>query len=455
MSATADALTAVFKAYDVRGTVPDQIDEDLARAVGGAFVQVTDAAGTGVVVGHDMRPSSPGMARAFAEGAAAAGADVTLIGLASTDQLYFASGALGLPGAMFTASHNPAQYNGIKMCRAYAVPLGMETGLADVRDLVASGDLPVADREGTITERDLLDDYAAFLLKLAPVTGRRLAVVVDAGNGMAGHTAPAVLGRLDLDVTPMYYELDGTFPNHEANPIEPANMADLQARVRETGADIGLAFDGDADRCFIVDERGEIVSPSVLTALIASRELAREPGSSVIHNLITSRAVPELVTELGGKPVRTRVGHSFIKATMAETDAIFGGEHSGHFYFRDFWRADSGMLAALHVLAALAETDRPLSELLAEFSRYVATGEINSTVADQAAVLAQIEREYGDRDGVTLDHLDGLTVTHDDWWFNVRPSNTEPLLRLNAEAGDRATLDRLRDDVLATIRRDS
>jgi phosphomannomutase len=455
MSATADALTAVFKAYDVRGTVPDQIDEDLARAVGGAFVQVTDAAGTGVVVGHDMRPSSPGMARAFAEGAAAAGADVTLIGLASTDQLYFASGALGLPGAMFTASHNPAQYNGIKMCRAYAVPLGMETGLADVRDLVASGDLPVADRKGTITERDLLDDYAAFLLKLAPVTGRRLAVVVDAGNGMAGHTAPAVLGRLDLDVTPMYYELDGTFPNHEANPIEPANMADLQARVRETGADIGLAFDGDADRCFIVDERGEIVSPSVLTALIASRELAREPGSSVIHNLITSRAVPELVTELGGKPVRTRVGHSFIKATMAETDAIFGGEHSGHFYFRDFWRADSGMLAALHVLAALAETDRPLSELLAEFSRYVATGEINSTVADQAGVLAEIEREYGSREGVTLDHLNRLTVTHDDWWFNVRPSNTEPLLRLNAEAGDRATLDRLRDDVLATIRRDS
>jgi phosphomannomutase len=455
MSATADALTAVFKAYDVRGTVPDQIDEDLARAVGGAFVQVTDAAGTGVVVGHDMRPSSPGMARAFAEGAAAAGADVTLIGLASTDQLYFASGALGLPGAMFTASHNPAQYNGIKMCRAYAVPLGMETGLADVRDLVASGDLPVADRKGTITERDLLDDYAAFLLKLAPVTGRRLAVVVDAGNGMAGHTAPAVLGRLDLDVTPMYYELDGTFPNHEANPIEPANMADLQARVRETGADIGLAFDGDADRCFIVDERGEIVSPSVLTALIASRELAREPGSSVIHNLITSRAVPELVTELGGRPVRTRVGHSFIKATMAETDAIFGGEHSGHFYFRDFWRADSGMLAALHVLAALAETDRPLSGLLDEFSRYVATGEINSTVADQAGVLAEIEREYGSREGVTLDRLDGLTVTHDDWWFNVRPSNTEPLLRLNAEAGDRATLDRLSDDVLATIRRDS
>jgi phosphomannomutase len=456
MSATsAAALSAVFKAYDVRGTVPDQIDEDLARAVGGAFVQVTGAAETGVVVGHDMRPSSPGMARAFAEGAAAAGADVTLIGLASTDQLYFASGTLGLPGVMFTASHNPAQYNGIKMCRAHAVPLGMDTGLADVRDLVAAGHPPVAEQRGRITERDLLEDYAQFLLKLAPVTGRRLSVVVDAGNGMAGHTAPAVLGHLDLDVTPMYYELDGTFPNHEANPIDPANMADLQAGVRATGADIGLAFDGDADRCFIVDERGGIVSPSVLTALIASRELAREPGSAVIHNLITSRAVPELVTELGGTPVRTRVGHSFIKATMAETDAVFGGEHSGHFYFRDFWRADSGMLAALHVLAALAETERPLSDLLAEFSRYVATGEINSTVADQAAVLAEIEREYGSRDGVRLDHLDGLTVTHADWWFNVRASNTEPLLRLNAEAGDQATLDRLRDDVLATIRRDS
>jgi len=416
---------------------------------------VTQAAGSGVVVGHDMRPSSPGMARAFAEGAAAAGADVTLVGLASTDQLYFASGTLGLPGAMFTASHNPAQYNGIKMCRAHAVPLGMDTGLSAVRDLVAAGDLPTAEQPGRITERDLLEDYAQFLLKLAPVTGRRLSVVVDAGNGMAGHTAPAVLGHLDLDVTPMYYELDGTFPNHEANPIEPANMADLQAKVRETGADIGLAFDGDADRCFIVDERGEIVSPSVLTALIASRELAREPGSAVIHNLITSRAVPELVTELGGTPVRTRVGHSFIKATMAETDAVFGGEHSGHFYFRDFWRADSGMLAALHVLAALAETDRPLSDLLAEFSRYVATGEINSTVADQAAVVEEIERDYGSRDGVSLDHLDGLTVTHDDWWFNVRASNTEPLLRLNAEAGDQTTLDQLRDDVLATIRRDS
>jgi phosphomannomutase len=457
MSSTSEAanLDTVFKAYDVRGTVPDQIDEDLARAVGAAFVAVTGADSTGVVVGHDMRPSSPGMAAAFARGAAVAGADVTLIGLASTDQLYYASGSLGLPGAMFTASHNPAQYNGIKMCRAHAVPIGMDTGLAEVRDRVSAGDLPHSGRAGSIGERDVLADYAAHLLGLVPIRGRRLTVVVDAGNGMAGHTAPAVLGGLDLDVVPMYYELDGTFPHHEANPIEPANMADLQAKVRETGADIGLAFDGDADRCFLVDERGEIVSPSVLTALIAARELAKEPGAKVIHNLITSRAVPEIVSELGGTPVRTRVGHSFIKATMAQTDAIFGGEHSGHFYFRDFWRADSGMLAALHALAALAESDGTLSELLAQYERFHSSGEINSTVTDQKAVLDELERDYAGRDGVEVDHLDGLTVSHRDWWFNVRPSNTEPLLRLNAEAADQPALDALRDGVLATIRRGS
>lgn len=351
-------LQAIFKAYDVRGTVPEQIDADLARRVGNAFVAVT---GTDrVVVGHDMRPSSPELSRAFAEGAAAAGADVTLIGLASTDQLYFASGHLEQPGAMFTASHNPAQYNGIKMCRAYAQPIGMGTGLADIRDRVASGRTLTSEEPGHIGEQELLADYATYLLGLAPVRGRHLRVVVDAGNGMAGMTAPAVLGQVDVEVVPLYFELDGTFPNHEANPIEPANLADLQAKVREVGADIGLAFDGDADRCFLVDERGELVSPSVLTALIAARELAKEPGATIIHNLITSRAVPEIVEEHGGKPVRTRVGHSFIKATMAETDAIFGGEHSGHFYFRDFWRADSGMLAALHALAALAESAGPL-----------------------------------------------------------------------------------------------
>jgi phosphomannomutase len=453
MSTTSDPgnLAATFKAYDVRGTVPDQIDDDLARRVGNAFVAVTDA--ERVVVGHDMRPSSPGMSRAFAEGAAQAGADVTLIGLASTDELYFASGRFEQPGAMFTASHNPAQYNGIKMCRALASPIGKETGLVEIRDRVAGGETLVAERAGTITEQDVLAEYASYLLDLAPVRGRRLAVVVDAGNGMAGLTAPAVLGRIDADVTELYYELDGTFPHHEANPIEPANLVDLQAKVRETGADIGLAFDGDADRCFLVDERGELVDPSVLTALIASRELAKHPGATIIHNLITSRGVPEIVRELGGNPVRTRVGHSYIKAQMAETGAVFGGEHSGHFYFRDFWRADSGMLAALHALAALAESDQALSELLRPYSRHVASGEINSEVLDQRAVLDELEQSWTGRPDVEVDHLDGLSVIHADWWFNVRASNTEPLLRLNAEGRDEATMVRVRDDILAVIRR--
>jgi phosphomannomutase len=457
MAATTDPenLAAVFKAYDVRGTVPEQIDARLARAVGAAFVAVTSAEGGAVVVGHDMRPSSPALAEAFTEGATAAGADVVQIGLASTDELYFASGHLDLPGVMFTASHNPAQYNGIKMCRAQAVPIGADTGLGEIRDRVGAGTTASSGRTGEVRAVDVLDDYATHLLSLAPVRGRRLTVVVDAGNGMAGHTVPAVLGRLDLDLVPMYFELDGTFPNHEANPIDPETLRDLAARVRAEHADVGLAFDGDADRCFLVDERGELVSPSVLTALIATRELARSPGAAVIHNLITSRAVPELVTEHGGTPVRTRVGHSFIKARMAETDAVFGGEHSGHFYFRDFWRADSGLLAALHALAALAEQDGPLSSLLATCTRYAPSGEINSTVGDQAEVLRRVEKEYADRPDVETDHLDGLTVTHQDWWFNVRASNTEPLLRLNAEGKDVATMVQVRDDVLAMIRRDA
>jgi phosphomannomutase len=446
-------INAIFKAYDVRGTVPDQLDEELARATGRAYVQVVGA--TEMVIGYDMRPSSPGMAGAFADGAAAAGADVTMIGLASTDQLYFASGHLNMPGAMFTASHNPAQYNGIKMCRAQAQPIGLDTGLADIRDAVISGDSAEPRRTGTITEHDVLEAYAAHLLSLAPVEGRRLKVVVDAGNGMAGHTAPAVFGRLGADqveMVPMYFELDGTFPNHEANPIEAANLVDLRKRVTYEGADVGLAFDGDADRCFLVDETGRAVSPSTLTALIAARELAKHPGATVIHNLITSRAVPELVSELGGNPVRTRVGHSFIKATMAETDAVFGGEHSGHFYFRDFWRADSGMLAALHAMAALAETEQPLSQLLAEYERYPLSGEINSEVADQDAAMTALEDEYAGQDGVTTDRLDGLTVSHADWAFNVRPSNTEPLLRLNVEGKDETTMARVRDAVLGKIR---
>ncbi len=458
MGATTDSsnLAQVFKAYDVRGTVPDQVDERLARRAGGAFVQVvSDSGGTPaprIVVGHDMRPSSPGLARAFASGATAQGADVTLIGLASTDQLYFASGSLGVPGAMFTASHNPARYNGIKLCRAMAAPVGRESGLDAVRALVQGEEPEPVATPGQVSEVDVLADYADYLHRLAPVSGRRLTVVVDAGNGMAGHTAPAVLESLDLDVVPLYFELDGTFPHHEANPIEPENLRDLQAAVREHRADLGLAFDGDADRCFVVDERGEPVSPSVLTALIAARELAKEPGATVIHNLITSRSVPDIVREHGGVPVRTRVGHSYIKGTMAETDAVFGGEHSGHFYFRDFWRADSGMLAALHTLAALAEQDQPLSGLLAQYTRGVMSGELNSVVADASAVMQRIEAAYTGQPEVSIDHLDGLTVVGDRWWFNVRPSNTEPLLRLNAEGVDQPTMAEVRDRVLAQIR---
>ena len=458
MPTTDEANTrAVFKAYDVRGTVPEQVDEELARRTGAAFVRVVGA--STVVVGHDMRPSSPDLAAAFAAGAADAGADVVMIGLSSTDQLYFASGHFGHPGAMFTASHNPAAYNGIKLCRAGAQPVGAETGLFAIRDAVSGPQPPAVTVPGAITRQDVLEAYAAHLLSLAPVSGRRLKVVVDAGNGMAGLTAPVVLGRIGctadsgVELVPMYFELDGSFPNHEANPIEPENLADLQKRVEAEAADVGLAFDGDADRCFVVDELGRAVSPSTLTALIAARELAKEPGSRVIHNLITSRRVPELVTELGGTPVRTRVGHSYIKARMAETDAVFGGEHSGHFYFRDFWRADSGMLAALHTLSALAGTEGSLSELLAGYQRYVLSGEVNSEVADPAATLSTVEAAYADTPGATVDHLDGLTVTTDSWWFNVRPSNTEPLLRLNVEGADDETMTRVRDDVLALIRR--
>ncbi|MFI2643004.1 phosphomannomutase/phosphoglucomutase [Streptomyces sp. NPDC018610] len=452
---TAD-LSQLVKAYDVRGVVPDQWDESLAELFGAAFVRVTGA--DAVVTGHDMRPSSPGLAGAFARGAARCGADVTEIGLCSTDQLYYASGALGLPGAMFTASHNPARYNGIKMCRAGAAPVGQDTGLTEIRELVEkwseSGAPRPAGRTGTVTRRDTLEDYAAHLRSLVDVTAiRTLKVVVDAGNGMGGHTVPTVLAGLPVDLVPMYFELDGTFPNHEANPLDPANLVDLRERVRAEGADLGLAFDGDADRCFVVDERGEPVSPSAITALVAARELARHGGrGAIIHNLITSWSVPEVVRENGGTPVRTRVGHSFIKAEMARSGAIFGGEHSAHYYFKDFWNADTGMLAALHVLAALGGQDGPLSALVARYDRYVGSGEINSTVDDQADRIAAIRAAYTGRPDVTLDELDGLTVTAGDWWFNVRPSNTEPLLRLNAEARDEPTMAKVRDEALAIIR---
>jgi phosphomannomutase len=451
--------SAIFKAYDVRGVVPDQLDEDMARAVGAAFVEVMDVLADGgtVVVGYDMRPSSPGLAKAFAEGVTGTGADVIDIGLASTDELYFASGRLRLPGAMFTASHNPARYNGIKLCRAEAAPVGADSGLREVEQLVArmlSGESPSEPVPvgGTVTHKDMLPAYADHLQDLVDLSRiRRLKVVVDAGNGMGGHTVPAVFKDLPVDLVPMYFELDGNFPNHEANPLDPKNLVDLQAKVVETGADLGLAFDGDADRCFVVDENGRPVSPSAVTGLVAVRELAKNPGAAVIHNLITSHAVPDLVREHGGVPVRTRVGHSYIKEKMAETDAVFGGEHSAHYYFRDFWRADTGMLAALHVLAALGEQARPASELFAAYTRYSESGEINSQVDDQAGVVAAIEKTYAGREGVTVDHLDGLTVDARVWWFNVRASNTEPLLRLNVEAEDDATMESVRDEVLAQI----
>jgi phosphomannomutase len=377
---------------------------------------------------------------------------VLAAGLGSTDMLYYGSGDLGIPGAMVTASHNPPQYNGIKLCRAGAKPVGIETGLKDIKDLAERPVVP-APVPGSITRADLLPGYADHLRKLIDISAiRPLTVAVDAGNGMAGHTVPKVLEGLPLKLIPLYFELDGTFPNHEANPIEPENLRDLQRAVTEHHADIGLAFDGDADRCFVVDERGQVVSPSALTALIAARELAREPGAAIIHNLITSRAVPEIIAEHGGVAVRTRVGHSFIKAEMARTAAVFGGEHSGHFYFRDFWFADSGMLAALHTLAALGGQAGPLSQLIAGYSRYHASGEINSQVADQAAATARVREAFAGRPGVGTDELDGLTVAAREWWFNLRPSNTEPLLRLNVEAGTEAAMAALRDEVLGIVR---
>jgi len=457
-------LSALIKAYDIRGVVPEQWGPDLSREVGTAFVEVlgirsSDGGAGRIVVGHDMRPTGPDLVAAFIDGVTAAGVDVVNIGLCSTDGLYFASGRLDIPGAMFTASHNPAEYNGIKLCRAGAAPVGQDSGLSQIRELVESENLPKYDGPfGSATSQDMLADYAQYLRELVPLDkSRKLKVVIDTGNGMGGFTVPAVLGDdilpgLPLDIDAMYFELDGTFPNHEANPIDPENLRDLQKRVLEVGADIGLAFDGDADRCFVVDEKGGIVDPSTLTALIATRELAKVPGSTIIHNLITSRAVPEIVIENGGTAVRTRVGHSFIKATMAETGAIFGGEHSGHFYFRDFWKADSGMLAAMHALAALGETPETttLSELLKPYLRYVMSGEINTKVSDAKTVIARI-KETAIKQGSEIDELDGLTVSGDGWWFNVRSSNTEPLLRLNVEAKDIQNMEIVRDSVLSMM----
>jgi phosphomannomutase len=447
-------LTQIIKAYDVRGTVPDQLNERVAGAIGRAFAQTLKETGQdkgSVVVAHDMRESGPALVEAFTNGVRGEGIDVINAGLGSTDLLYYASGILEIPGAMFTASHNPARYNGIKLCYAGAKPVGQDSGLDRIKELAdPEADLPAP--TGSLTERGMLDGYAAYLHKLVDLSAiRPLKVVVDAGNGMGGYTVPAVLGTVAaLRIIPMYFELDGSFPNHEANPLEPANLVDLQKAVVEHGADIGLAFDGDADRCFVIDANGDPVSPSAITALVAVRELAKHPGSTIIHNLITSSAVPEIVREHGGTPVRTRVGHSFIKAEMARTGAAFGGEHSAHYYFRDFWGADTGMLAAMHVIAALGESDRPLSELAAEYERYVASGEINSRVEDAAAKLDEVRRHFADQE---LDQLDGLTVRFPDGaWINLRPSNTEPLLRLNVEAQTAERMAQLRDEVLAIVR---
>jgi phosphomannomutase len=454
MSRPADLVRRVIKAYDVRGLVGSEIDEDFVTDVGAAFARLMRTEGaTCAVIGHDMRDSSPRLAAAFAGGVSAQGLDVVRIGLASTDQLYFASGLLDCPGAMFTASHNPASYNGIKMCRAAAKPVGEDTGLAVIRQEVIDGVPDYEGPRGALSDRDVLDDYGRFLRSLVDVQQLRpLRVAVDAGNGMAGHTTPAVLGPVPgITLLPLYFELDGSFPNHEANPLEPSNLVDLQRHVVNSGADIGLAFDGDADRCFVVDERGHPVSPSAVTALVAARELGREPGATVIHNLITSRAVPELVIENGGSPLRSRVGHSYIKALMAKTGAIFGGEHSAHYYFRDFWGADSGMLAALHVLAALGEQSRPLSELMDDYERYAASGEINFRIEDApSCVDAVVESFVGQAIG--LDQLDGVTVDLGDRaWFNLRTSNTEPLLRLNVEAQTAEDVNRIVEHIAGQI----
>ena len=447
-------LEKIIKAYDIRGLVKDEVTPDFSFSLGVAFAKFLEQERepATIVVGEDMRPSSPLLADAFTDGATSQGMDVIRLGLTSTDMLYFASGKLNLPGVMFTASHNPAKYNGMKLCKSGARPIGQETGLVKIRQLIEQG-VPISNRPiGSMRNQDLLNEYVDYLLSLFPDKAfqkRKLKVVIDAGNGMAGFTAPAVMERLNIDLIPMYFELDGNFPNHEANPIEAKNLKDLQKRVKKEKADIGLAFDGDADRCFLINEKGELVNPSALTSLIAVHQLKTKPGSTIIYNLISSKAVSEVIAENGGIGVRSRVGHSYIKSLMAESGAIFGGEHSGHFYFSNFWRADSGMLAALYALTELMATKNTLSELLRPFNRYVASGEINSKVKNVEKSIELIRKKYCDK--YLVDDLDGLTITADSWWFNLRPSNTEPLLRLNVEADTEKEMVKIRDTVLSLI----
>jgi phosphomannomutase len=439
-------LDRIFKAYDVRGVVPDDLDADLVRDIGAAFAAWSKA--PSIVVGRDCRLSSPELAAAIAEGATSQGVDVVDLGLASTDLLYFASGALDMPGIMLTASHNPKQYNGLKFCLAGAKPVGEATGLRDIRTMVEQG-ITAGDARGTVAQRDMLDAYVEHVLTFVDVDAMRpLTIVADTANGMGGLVVPAVMARLPVTLHHLYAELDGTFPNHPADPIDPENQRDLKAAVLEHGADIGLAFDGDADRVFLIDEQAQDVSGSLLTALVAIAMLEREPGAKIVHNLICSWTVPEVIAEHGGEAIRTRVGHSFIKQVMAESGAIFGGEHSGHYYFRENYRADSGLIAAVSALGELSKSDRPLSELLAPLRRYWASGEINSIVDDQQDRIEAIATRYADG---RQDRLDGLTVQYDDWWCNVRPSNTEPLLRLNAEARTPELLAEKTAEVLALI----
>jgi phosphomannomutase len=438
----------IFKAYDIRGIYPDQIDEEVAGSIGRAFV--TFLGEERIVVGRDMRLSSPGLSRAFIDGARSQGADVVDIGLCSTDMIYFASGMLDLPGAMFTASHNPKEYNGLKICRRRAAPISEDTGIAEIRDLVLAGDFPAATRRGELEERDMLDEYVSHVMSFVDIsTIKPLKIVVDAGNGMAGMLIPATFARLPVQLVPYCFELDGSFPHHQPSPIEPQNIKLLQDWVVENRADLGMAFDGDADRVFLVDDRGEPVSASITTALVASRILETHPGEKVIYNCVNSWIVPETIREFGGIPIRERVGHSFIKQTMAETEAIFAGEHSGHYYFRDNYRADSGLIAAMIVLEIISMQDKPLSEVLAPFKKYYDSGEINSRVEDIPGKLQEIVDAYN---AARIDHMDGLSVEFSDWWFNVRPSNTEPLLRLNLEAVSKELMEEKRDEVLSLIR---
>jgi phosphomannomutase len=444
----------IFKANDIRGITegPDpEWDAAGAYAIGAAAVDVLDLQNAAALaVGRDMRISGPRMVGAFIDGVLSRGVDVIDIGLSSTDQLWFASGWLDLPGAMFTASHNPAEYNGIKFCLAGAKPI-TSVNLMEIADRAAGPEPKPAATAGKRTERDVLPAYAAHLHSLVDMKGiRRLRVVADAGNGMAGYTLPAVLGGDDLELIGLFTELDGSFPNHPPNPLEPENLLDAQSAVRDRAADLALVFDGDADRCFIIDERGKVITPSAVTAMIATQELAREPGATIVCNKITSRVVSEVVQAAGGKIVITKVGHTFVKAAMAEHNAIFGGEHSAHYYFRDFWGADTGMLAALHVLAAVGHSDQPLSQLVERFERYAASGEINSRVDDQQMIMDRVAAAFAGRG--EQDRLDGLTISGLDWWINVRPSNTEPLLRLNVEASSPETMEALRDETLGLIR---